>query len=970
MDELSGLDWNSSSNPSATKHPVMNSGTFYPPLRPTPPLSGRSTPLSAQPSGKPYALNSNASGLSKTSTPTNDSFANLVSFQASQSTKSLSLQEQQRILQEQKSKQEDARKKQFDAHFGAGDGHFWDRLGDGRATPGRVTSPPTYTGTDEYGGQKLSNTINRPFTALGEAHKGPGLQNATPDDDDLLAAFDASAPVDSSSNFPKPSGLSSRGSLPALSQFDESVAPALTSALQDLTGGDGTQFEDLDDDPFGLGSMSRPKVPQHVQENNDKDDDDVLGLLGRPVSEIPPQRAPEQRSPSPNAAQPSAPLDRAVAELVDMGFPADKCKDALAATDSGVDVQAAVGWLLNQAHEESRQKVRRPQGQNGHSERGDRGKARNAPEVSRKNLSTDVEAVKPAWMGPDDRSSSVPRRQDNGSPAMGEKDPTKYAAELGSNFLNTANSLWKAGAKKLNKAVSEINSDSDSGQPKWMRETQVEAKVQKPRQSNGDDDVAIRRPRARTIEKQRQMPNSADSNITDEALALESGSGRPPPKKIIRRPIADPALDRSSDSSRDQSPVSAAARTRDQSYPQPRFMQQTRAGDPRSKLSRQTVEEQTSEAYISPARRKKPTPKPSVPEPEPDLLLGGPTPATTSRSRISHTRPASPPLPRVQPPTQNPTRPPAPTRNIPALSPTALSTSTTHRLAGTTAFKRGDYASANSSYTLALHPLPSTHPLTIPLLTNRALTHLKTGDPKSAISDASAALTLIGPSNGTGETIDLGPGEGRKEMVLFWTKATSRKAEALEQLERWSDAAAAWRACVEAGVGGGTSIQGRDRCEKAAGITSTPTSASASTSASTTRHPHPPPASKAPPRPSALSLSTAPPAEAVSRLRAANALATRIDDEKFALADTVDARLARWLKGKEGNLRALLAGLDTVLWERSGWKKVGMSELIVPGRVKVVYMRGIGMCHPDKVRGCCSFWVCGGGDGDGNGRVC
>ncbi|KAI4121606.1 MAG: hypothetical protein LQ347_006798, partial [Umbilicaria vellea] len=621
MDELSGLDWTSASNPLTSKPPVMNPRTFYPPLRPAPPLSGRSTPLSTQPSGKANALNSNASGLSKTSIPTNDSFANLVSFQAPQPTKGLSLQEQQRRQQEQKTKQEKARREQFDANFDAGDGQFWDRLGDGRATPGRVTSPPTYTGTDEYGGQKLSNTINRPFTALGEVRKGPGLPNAPTDEDDLLAAFDASAPVDSSSNFPKPSGLSSRGSFPALSQFDESVAPALTSALQDLTGGDGAQLEVHDDDPFGLGSMSRRNVTQHIQGNNDQDDDDVLGLLGRPVSEIPQQRAPEQRSPSPNAAQPAAPLDKAIAELVDMGFPADKSKNALAATNSGVDVQAAVGWLLNQAHEESRQKVRRPQGQNGHPERGDGGKARNAPEVSRRNLSPNLEAVTPAWMEQDGRSSSAPRRQDNGSPAMGEKDPAKYAAELGSNLLNTANSLWKAGAKKLNKAVSEINSDSDSSQPRWMRETQVEAKVQKPRQSKGDDEDTTRRPRARTIEKQRQMPKSGDSNITDEALALEPGSGRPLPRKTTRQHIADPAVNQSSKSSRDRSPVLAAPQTRDQNFPKPGFLQQARGSDPRSKLSRQAVEEQTSEAYVSPARRKKATPKPSVLEPEPDLLF-------------------------------------------------------------------------------------------------------------------------------------------------------------------------------------------------------------------------------------------------------------------------------------------------------------------------------------------------------------
>ena len=953
MDELSGLDWTSSSNPSANKPPVMNSASFYPGLRSTPPLSGRSTPLSAQPSGKPNNTSVISAGLSKASTPTNDSFANLVSFQASQPTKSLSLQEQQRRLQEQKAKQEDDRKRQLDAHFGARDTQFWDRLEDGRATSDRLTSPPTYTGTDEYGGRKLSNAINRPFAALGDVRKGSVMRKPTEDEDDLLAAFDASAPVDSSSNFPVPSGLSSRGSFPATEKSSISIQAATTSALQDLAGADGTQVENLDDDPFGLGPMARTNVSQRAPANNDSDEDDVLGLLGRPVSDLPPQ-VQEQRLPHPESTQPSAPIDKAVAELVDMGFPAEKSKDALATTDSGVDVQAAVGWLLNQAHEESRQTSRGPQLQNGNSERGDRGRARKPPGGSRRTRSPGTEAAMPAWMQQDGRSSSASRRQDNVSPANGEKDPAKYAAELGNNLFKTANSLWKVGTKKLNQAVSEFNSDSDSSQPKWMRGPQVEAKARKPRHQEGDGEDVSRRPHPPTVEKQRQTPDASNSNITDEALALESGSANRHPRKITNRPRADPALTRSPDSSRDQSPVPAAARSRDQMYPQPRFLQQTRANDPRSNLSRQALEEQTSQAYVSPARRKKTTPNPSVQEPEPDLLFDDSTSSTIRKAKIPYSRPASPPRPRAQPPTPIPTRPPVPTRNIPAVSPTALSTSANHRLAGSSAFKRGDYAYATSSYTSALLLLPASHPLTIPLLTNRALSHLKTGDPKAAISDADSALNLIGPSRGDGETTDLGQGEGSKEMSLFWGKATTRKAEALEQLERWSDAATAWRTCVEAGVGGSTSIQGRDRCEKAAG--------GASRTASSARRP--PPAAKKPPpprptpRPSALSdlsgpgaSSTPTPssAEAVTRLRAANAEAERLDDEKFALSDSVDERLSQWRKGKEGNLRALLGSLETVLWEGSGWKKVGMSELIVPGRVKVVYMRGIGKVHPDKV---------------------
>ncbi|KAI4151592.1 MAG: hypothetical protein L6R39_001985 [Caloplaca ligustica] len=169
----------------------------------------------------------------------------------------------------------------------------------------------------------------------------------------------------------------------------------------------------------------------------------------------------------------------------------------------------------------------------------------------------------------------------------------------------------------------------------------------------------------------------------------------------------------------------------------------------------------------------------------------------------------------------------------------------------------------------------------------------------------------------------------------------TRQAEALEQLEMWKDAGDAWKVCVEAGVGGATSIAGRDRCARALSGT---TSATAKTASHNKPKPKPRPKVS-----SALNDLGSADSEAVSRLRLANAAADRLDDEKFALSDVVADRVSRWRAGKENNLRALLASLDTVLWEGSGWKKVGMGELILPGKVKVVYMRGIGKCHPDKL---------------------
>lgn len=882
MDDLSGLSWTTNSN-DANKPPPVSSGSLFTTMRPTP-LSGRSTPLSG--------LSGSSNPPSKPVTPANDSFANLVSFGSSNSNKNLSLLEQQKRLQEERAKQEAQKRAQLEAQYGGNNAQFWDSLGQGGSKHGH----------------------------LGTASNLPKAQTPIDEDeDDILAAFNASAPVDASTHFPVPS--SSPSPPPAPNNGTSNGKPPAPQR-------DPLSLLDDDDDPFGLRQMNTKPAPgpQLAQTQNDTDDD-FLGDLAKPVSEFSRPAAAEttktsspvreDSSPSP---KPSDALDRALAELVDMGFSADKARQALESTESGTDVQAAISWLLNQAHAESRQKAKARADETTHfPDRRERSGEANGRR----------ERGLPAWMRDEGRSHIDRSGKDSRAPSSGERDPAQIAANFGNNLLKTANSLWKTGSKKLQQALEEFNSEHDPSRPRWMR------------------DAAFARDDQRShhqLEESRQDSSNL-GRLTDEALLLESDASRPSrnPTRSREEPRRLPESDQPNAAPHTEKRVSQPA------FLQQRTQQQQRlqANDPKSRLTRSAVEEESAQAYVSPARRRRPTPQPQESEPNTGLLESS-APSPPSRPSA-----AAPPSQPSQPPklsTPLPARPKAPPRTIPQVSPSSLAASHQHRAKGTEAYKRGDYAAAHEAFSAALSMLPDKHPITIILLSNRAMTALKIGEPKSAIADADAVLEVIGPSRGEGEMIDLGNGEPHKPMKEFFGKALMRKAEALEQLERWEDAANVWKLAVETGHGGSTSIQGRNRCEKAAGI-SKPAPKPSTTAAQRPAQPK-----TAPKKSSALDDLAGRPApmhaasaEAVSRLRKANEAADRIEEEKLALRDKVDARIAAWKGGKQDNLRALLGSLDTVLWPEAGWKKVNMSELVLPNKVKVQYMKGIAKVHPDKV---------------------
>ena len=125
MDDLAGLDWSKGTSTQKPTNANYNLNTSFSSLKPTPPVSGRATPLNNAASNPP----------SKPATPANDSFANLVSWSSSPSNTNLSLQEQQKRLADLKLQQQNKQAKSLQDQYAGGDDAFWSALGSGRSTP-------------------------------------------------------------------------------------------------------------------------------------------------------------------------------------------------------------------------------------------------------------------------------------------------------------------------------------------------------------------------------------------------------------------------------------------------------------------------------------------------------------------------------------------------------------------------------------------------------------------------------------------------------------------------------------------------------------------------------------------------------------------------------------------------------------------------------------------------------------------
>ncbi|KAL1915349.1 uncharacterized protein VTP21DRAFT_6807 [Calcarisporiella thermophila] len=328
------------------------------------------------------------------------------------------------------------------------------------------------------------------------------------------------------------------------------------------------------------------------------------------------------------------------------------------------------------------------------------------------------------------------------------------------------------------------------------------------------------------------------------------------------------------------------------------------------------------ESYISPARRRQ------VASSAP--TSGRSTPLVSERPR----RPPRVPIP---------------------CDPSQLSTADGHRVRGNELFKIGQFGEAEQSYALAIASLPAKHVQLVPLYNNRAAAKLKTGDNRGCVDDCSLALEIIGQDINSTELY-----EG-VHFMDHGKKALLRRATAYENMERYEDALSDYERLIVLDPRNKSVNEGMSRCRRA--LKGVPEASTPSSSVPNLENnpfaefiDSPAPAAPKPPitrtpQPSAAAKRAGQIASdaAVSRLRAHNARQEQEDVEKLQCKDIVDARIVQWRASKEKNLRALIASLETVLWEELQWRPVPMSELVTPAQVKSRYIRAISKVHPDKM---------------------
>ncbi|KAG8855845.1 hypothetical protein FRB96_006667 [Tulasnella sp. 330] len=226
-----------------------------------------------------------------------------------------------------------------------------------------------------------------------------------------------------------------------------------------------------------------------LDEEESDNDQDILGSLGKPVKKSTANNtvaaAPTQRSsPSTSKHRATSPPPHVLGKLVEMGFSVQQAHEALAATDTGVDVEAAMDMLLARAavdpQDESAPAVveEDPRAAEEAARRRRQQERRRGGPSSRANLTPAIhEAVgdRPQSRSAEDDGSTTPDTL--GHLADQADKVLAQASELGATLFSKANSLWsranKAYVDTTTKPKEPQGSSNGSARPKWMVDQQA-----------------------------------------------------------------------------------------------------------------------------------------------------------------------------------------------------------------------------------------------------------------------------------------------------------------------------------------------------------------------------------------------------------------------------------------------------------------------------------------------------------------
>ncbi|KAL7420261.1 auxilin-like clathrin-binding protein required for normal clathrin function [Cryptotrichosporon argae] len=519
MNDLLDLNWSSGPSSQPALQPDKPKTNAFDLLsKPSSPTYLSSAPLRATPSpspafGRPASQSplsnsspktaASTSAPSRVATPAADAFSNLLSLPATAGpSKSLTIAERQAQLAREKQEAANREREQF-----AVDGAFWNRFG-GDSGPSLAPAPV--------------------LAPAGKATNGlDDLLQPTPRSAQLRPTSTASGTGSQLSPQP-PKNAGTFWDL----QPDAEASPAPTATP------DPWDFDAL---PASTPAASKPASGMRTPVSNfdfnerDNDDGDLLGDLGKPARPKPAQPAPSASPPQSvtrQAVRSSSPPPHVVGKIVEMGFTPAQARGALAKTDTGVNVEAAIELLLGgqshtmadvevEDHHVERERRRREDERRRHAARR-AGPSRDSVQARPRNSPR-----QPAEHEPVDTFSETTDRL------------VAQATEIGSSAWSKATSLWNSSKERTIKAIEEQRKAMEQrdrpkdGRPRWM----VGAEALEDGRRDGEagsftNDAPLEdreRPRQATRPIRRDTRDAPDARSSKEADLLSAE----PPKTYV-----------------------------------------------------------------------------------------------------------------------------------------------------------------------------------------------------------------------------------------------------------------------------------------------------------------------------------------------------------------------------------------------------------------------------------------------------